>query len=140
MLSMVLEQNSVKLPLEERKYGIHVARIDDRSLVDSGLFVLAVTADVSTEQLKKLLLANLKMGTVENIRDLVNFHLAGYKLKPLAAAPRQIPYRMNYTYFGIELSPEDRQKLKSSGGMALHLTGEIEGIIYNLWVIRGKKD
>ncbi len=140
MLSMVLEQNSVKLPLEERKYGIHVARIDDRSLVDSGLFVLAVTADVSTEQLKKLLLANLKMGTVENIRDLVNFHLAGYKLKPLAAAPRQIPYRMNYTYFGIELSPEDRQKLKSSGGMALHLTGEIEGIVYNLWVIRGKKD
>jgi type VI secretion system protein ImpJ len=140
MLSMVLEQNSVKLPLEERKYGIHVARIDDKSLMDTGLFVLAVTADIPTETLKKSLLANLKIGSVETIRDLVNFHLAGFKLKPLAAAPRQIPYRMNYIYFGIELTPEDRKKLKSSGGMALHLTGEVEGIVYNLWAIRSKKE
>ena len=43
-LSMVLEQNAVALPLQERRYGIHVAAITDRSLVGSANFVLAVRA------------------------------------------------------------------------------------------------
>ena len=140
MLSMVLEQNSVKLPIEKRKYGIHVSKIEDKSLVDSGSFVLAVKADVPTESLKKQLRANLKMGTIETIRDLVNYHLAGFKLTPLPAAPRQIPYRVNAVYFAIELKAEEKQSLKESGGMAFHLGGEIAGIEYNLWAIRHTKD
>jgi type VI secretion system protein ImpJ len=140
MLSMVLEQNSVKLPIEKRKYGIHVAKLEDRSLVDSGAFVLAVTADIPSETLKKMLRANLKMGTIETIRDLVNYHLAGFKLTPLPAAPRQIPYRVNSIYFTIELTAEEKRSLKESGGMAFHLGGEIEGISYTLWAIRHSKD
>ena len=140
MLSTVLVQNSIKLGVEQRKYGISVARIEDKSLVDSGDFVLAVTADIPMEKLKKLLLSNLKMGTIETIRDLVNYHLAGFKLKPLPAAPRQIPYRVNHIYFSIELTADDRQKMKNSGGIAFHLAGEIEGIGYGLWAIRNDKE
>lgn len=140
MLSTVLEQTSMKLFIEERKYGIYVAKLDDKSLIESGSFILAVTADMSADKLKKLLLDNLKMGTIETIRDLVNYHLAGFKLKPLPAAPRQIPYRMNHVYFKIELSSEDKRTLQTSGGMAFHLTGDIEDITYDLWAIRGTKD
>lgn len=140
MLSMVLEQNSLKLPIEQRKYGIFVAKIEDKSLIESGAFVLAVSADVSTEKVKKLLLDNLKIGTIETIRDLVNYHLAGFKIKPLPAAPRQIPYRVNHIYLKIELSGEEKKTLQSSGGMAFHLTGEIEGIEYTLWAIRNNKE
>lgn len=140
MLSMVLEQNSLKLPIEQRKYGIFVAKIDDKSLIESGAFVLAVSADISTEKVKKLLQDNLKIGTIETIRDLVNYHLAGFKIKPLPAAPRQIPYRVNHIYLKIELSGEEKKTLQSSGGMAFHLTGEIEGIEYTLWAIRNNKE
>jgi type VI secretion system protein ImpJ len=140
MLSMVLEQNSFKLIIEQRKYGIYVAKLEDKTLIDSGSFVLAVTADMAAEKLKKLLLDNLKMGTIETIRDLVNYHLAGFKIKPLPAAPRQIPYRVNHIYFKIELSIEDKRTLQSSGGMAFYLAGEVEGIEYDLWAIRSNKD
>lgn len=140
MLSMVLEQNSFKLLIEQRKYGIFVAKMEDKTLIQTCSFVLAVTADMATEKLKKLLLDNLKMGTIETIRDLVNYHLAGFKIKPLPAAPRQIPYRVNHIYFKIELSAEDKRTLENSGGMAFYLAGEVEGIDYDLWAIRSTKE
>ena len=44
-LSMVLEQNAIPLPLEERKYGIRVAQIADKSLLTTSSFVLVVSAE-----------------------------------------------------------------------------------------------
>jgi type VI secretion system protein ImpJ len=140
MLSAVLEQHSVKLPIEKRKYGIYVAKIEDKSLIQNSGFVLAVTANIDADKLKKLLSANLKIGTIETIRDLVNYHLAGFKLKPLPVAPRQIPYRVNHIYFKLALTTTDKEKLQNSGGMAFHLSGEIDGIEYTLWAVRSANE
>lgn len=136
MLSVVLEQNSIALPIEQRKYGIYVSQVENKSLIDNSTFILAVSADLENDKLTKLLLANLKVGSIETIRNLVNYHLAGFTLKPLSVAPRQIPYRMNNIYFKLELNTEDRAKLKSSGGFAFHLSKEVSNIAYDLWVIR----
>jgi type VI secretion system protein ImpJ len=140
LLSMVIEQNSVKLDIEERKYGVWVAKIDDKSFIASGSFVLSATSHISSEKLKKQLLDNLKVGTTENIRELVNFQLSGFKLIPLSVAPRQIPYRINHVYFSIELTAENQKELLNSGGLAFHRSGgNIEGLEYQLWAIRNKK-
>lgn len=140
MLSAVLEQNSIKMPIEARKYGIYVSKIEDKTLIDTCGFVLAVSSDIPPEKLKKMVMDNLKIGTIETIRDLVNYHLAGYRIKVLPTAPRQIPYRVNHTYFQLDITAEEKKVLHTSGGMALHLTGEIEGIEYHLWAIRGNND
>lgn len=140
MLSAVLEQTSIKLPIEQRKYGIHVSKIEDKSLIDTSIFVLAVSSDMVPEKLKKLLLDNLKIGTIETIRDLVNYHLAGFKIRPLPTAPRQIPYRVNHLYFQLEISSEEKRTLHASGGMALHLSGDVSGIEYHLWAVRNSKE
>lgn len=136
MLSMVLEQNSISLPVTKQKYGIYTATIKEKSMVYGSSFVFAVKADIDDDKLKKLLLSNLKMGSIETIRDLVNYHLGGYKLKSLATAPRQIPYKVNYIYFKVELEQEDKEKLARSGGFAFHLSGELPDVEYALWAIR----
>lgn len=136
MLTMVLEQKSSALAIQKQKYGIYTARLSEDASATNASFVLAVKADLAEEQLKKLLLANLKIGTVETIRDLVNYHLAGFKLKPLATAPRQIPYKVNYIYFKIDLKADEREKLTQSGTFAFHLAGEIPNIEYIIWAIR----
>ncbi|WP_457745787.1 type VI secretion system baseplate subunit TssK [Sulfurimonas sp.] len=136
MLSMVLEQNSVSLPVQKQKYGIHTVQIAEKSMISTSSFIFAVKADLEDDALKKLLLSNLKMGSIETIRDLVNYHLGGFKLKPLATAPRQIPYKVNYLYFKIELQDEDKTKLARSGGFAFHLSGELPNVEYTLWAIR----
>lgn len=136
MLSMVLEQNSISLPIEARKYGIHVAQIKDKKLLENSSFIFSVTADASTESIKETLMANLKIGSIETIRNLVNYHLVGFTIKPLSSPPREIPYRVNHLYFKIDLKNEDRIELKRSGGFAFHLSSELSNIAYGLWAIR----
>ena len=52
-LSMVLEQKAVSIPLEERKYGIRVAVLSDRSLLSDAIFVLAVNANLTADLLQR---------------------------------------------------------------------------------------
>ena len=134
---MVLEQSAVAIPLQDRKYGIRVATVADRSLLDHASFILAVTADVPTEDIRKRLPAQLKIGPVEQIRQLVNVQLPGIRVRPMPVAPRQIPYHAGFVYFELDRSSELWQQLKTSGGFAFHLGGEFPGIQMEFWSIKG---
>src|SRR5690625_5519690 len=99
---MVYEQTASGLRLVEKKYGIRVAEITDRSLLDSATFILSVSADVPEEVLRSRLPAQIKIGAVERIRQLVNAAMPGIAIKPLPVAPRQIPYRSGCAYCELE--------------------------------------
>jgi len=136
VLSMVLEQHAVELPLQQRQYGIKVSPINDAKLLGSASFVLAASAQCDSEELRKRLPAHLKVGAVERIRQLVNLHLPGIKVKPLPVAPRQIPFHSSKTYFALEFTSEELAQLERSGGFAFHVSGEISGLDLAFWAIR----
>lgn len=136
-LSMVLEQNAVPLPLEERRYGVHVAAIPDRGLLASATFVLAVHADVTNEIVINQFPRQVKIGTVETIADLVNLQLPGIAVRPLPVAPRQIPFHSGFSYFELDKKGEYWSQLENSGGFAIHVGAEFPGIQMQLWAIRG---
>lgn len=136
VLSMVLEQHAIELELQARQYGISVSPLQDHELLNSASFVLAVSANCDSEALRKRLPAQLKVGPVERIRQLINLHLPGIKVKPLAVAPRQIPFHSNKSYFRLELSAEDLAQLKRSGGFAFHVSGELTELELTFWAIR----
>jgi type VI secretion system protein ImpJ len=136
-LSMVLEQTAVPIPLVEKKYGIRVAAITDRSLLATAGFVLAVKADIPTEEIRRRFGRQAKIGPVEQIRDMVNSQLPGIGLTPLPVAPRQIPYHAGCVYFELERSGEHWAQLKNSGGFALHVGAEFPGLELEFWAIRG---
>jgi type VI secretion system protein ImpJ len=76
-LSMVYEQSAISLQLIEKNYGIRVSQINDRSLLSTAVFVLAVRADVQDEIIRTRLPAQIKIGSVERIRLLrAKFHSA----------------------------------------------------------------
>jgi len=80
---------------------------------------------------------NLKISTVEEISNLVNHHLPGFKIKALPAAPREIPHRINQTYFRIMLSREEIAKLQRASGLALHYPKTANLTIdFTLWAIK----
>lgn len=136
-LSMVLEQTATSIKMQERKYGVRVATISDHSLLDQASFVLAVSADIPTEELRKRLPTQIKIGPVEQIRQLVNVQLPGIRVRPIPVAPRQIPYHTGFVYFELDRSSELWSQLKTSGGFAFHLGGEFPGFQMELWAIRG---
>jgi len=136
MLSTVLEQHAIELELQPRPYGMLVSPLHDPSLLDSASFVLAAGAQCDGDVLRQHLPAHLKVGPVERIRQLVNLHLPGIRLRTLPVAPRQIAFHANKTYFALELSADDRAQLQRSGGFAFHASGDFDELQLQFWAIR----
>lgn len=135
-LSAVLEQNAVLIPLEPRKYGISVGLIADRKLLSTAGFVLAVKADIPDETVRRHFSGQVKVGPVEEIRQLVNSALPGIGLRPLPVAPRQIPYHAGVVYFAMEEASPYWAKMTTTGGIAVHVSGDYPGLVMELWAIR----
>ncbi|WP_207480980.1 type VI secretion system baseplate subunit TssK [Arenibaculum pallidiluteum] len=135
-LSAVLEKNAIAIPLQERRYGVRVGVIPDRTLVDTASFVLTVRADLPAEQLRRSFPAQVKIGPVELIRDLVMSALPGITLDPLPVAPRQIPFTAGTVYFRLDRGGSHWKQLAQSGGIAIHVGGDFPQAVLELWAIR----
>ncbi|KIN70343.1 Type VI secretion protein, VC A0114 family [Sulfitobacter noctilucae] len=135
-LSSVLEQTAVSVPLEARKYGVSVGVITDRKLISTAGFVLAVQADIPAEDVRRHFAGQAKIGPVEEIRQLVNSALPGITLRPLPVAPRQIPYHAGVVYFELAADSPYWGKMTTSGGIAVHVSGQYPGLNMELWAIR----
>jgi type VI secretion system protein ImpJ len=136
-LSAVLEQSAIAIPIEAKKFGLSVAMVADRTLFGTAVFVLAVRADTPAEELRRRFPAQLKIGPVEKIRDLVNLQIPGIALQPIPVAPRQIPFHAGFVYFELDQANELWGQLKASGGIALHAGGEFPNLKMEFWAIRG---
>jgi len=134
-LSSVLEQTAVELPLETSKYGIHFTPLHDKKSLDTAEFIIAVKAALPAKEILKRLPAQIKIGSVESIRELVNSQLPGIGIIALPVAPRQVPYHSGYHYFQLDKQNPNWSKLKNSGGLALHLSGNYPELKMELWVV-----
>ena len=99
-------------------------------------FVLAVNADLPAEVLRSQFPAQIKIGSVEKIRELVNLSLPGIQITALPVAPRQIPYHSGFAYFQLDRHNELWGQLSQSGGIAIHVAGEFPGLQMELWAIK----
>lgn len=135
-LSAVLEQNAVPIPIEPRKYGISVARVEDKSLLTSASFVLAIKASVPPESVRRHFPTQAKLGPVEEIRQLVNSALPGVELRPLPVAPRQVPYHAGVVYLELDTKNTHWKQIATSGGLAVHVAGDFPDLEMELWAIR----
>ncbi len=135
-MSAVMEQAAVPIALQERKYGIRVATVADRSLLVQAAFVLVVKADLPAEALRRSFPNQIKIGPVEQIRELVNAQLPGIRLRPLPVAPRQIPFYANATYFELEQASPLWTQLQATGNFAMHVAGDFPGLQMEFWAIR----
>ena len=135
-LSMVLETNAVAIPLRDPKFGIRVGMITDRNVLNASQFVIAVSADIPGEQLRRLFPAKVKIGAVEHIKELVNVALPGIAINALPVAPRQIPFKSGAAYFELDRGSPHCQQMKNSGGFAIHVSDEFPNLTIELWAIR----
>ncbi|HEY1795251.1 MAG TPA: type VI secretion system baseplate subunit TssK [Stellaceae bacterium] len=140
LLSAVLEQTAVPIPLQQRPYGIRVAVIQDRDLIAFASFVLAARAQTQTPNLERTFPQHVKIGPVEQIAQLVNSALPGVPVRALPVVPRQLPYKASTFYFELDrTSPfwKELQRPGGTGGIAIHVGRELPEIELELWAIKG---
>ncbi|MTI42571.1 type VI secretion system baseplate subunit TssK [Roseibium hamelinense] len=136
MLSFVVEQNAVSIPLTKRDYGVWLGETTDRMIFQNRDFVLIAYANVSLEVLRNQMPIQVKIGPVEKIRELVNLQLPGIGISPLSVAPRQIPYIQNAVYFALDVNNELWPQFQTSAAFALHMSGDYPGLGLELWAIQ----
>lgn len=135
-LTEVEQPTAVPLPLEARRFGIHVAAVNDPELIKSASFVLAVSAQMPADKLRQAFPRQVKVGPRELIRQLVNAHLPGIRVNTLPVTPRQIPYHAGATYFELDRGSDYWTQLESPSGFAFHVAGEFPGMEMEFWAIR----
>jgi type VI secretion system protein ImpJ len=135
-LSAVLEQTAIRIDLELKKGGIRKATIENSQLFDDAYFVLAVKADMPTEEIRNLIPIQAKIGSPDRIVDLIKLQITGVGMDALPVAPRQIPFHAGFQYFELDKRGDMWKQIKQSGALALHAGGNFPGIDFELWAIR----
>jgi len=136
MLSIVLERNALQIELADRGRGVRLGVFPDAELARSSNFVLAVNAQLPSEQLRQRFPTQSKLGPADRLRDLVNLQLPGVTLRLLPTAPRQLPFHAGFHYFELDRGGELWKQIERSGSLALHVAGEFPGLELELWAIR----
>lgn len=136
MLSSVIDRNAVQIDLVERDHGVHLAVFPDAEMARISNLVLAVNAQMPSEQLRTRFPARSKLGPADRLRDLVNLQLPGITLRSLPTAPRQLPFHAGFHYFELDRGSELWKQLERSGSLALHVAGDFPALELELWAIR----
>jgi type VI secretion system protein ImpJ len=136
LFSVVLEQNSINIPLKEKSFGIRVGSVSDKTLFGTASFIIAVSADIAQEDIRQYFPSQFKIGAVESIKELVNLQLPGVQISHLPAAPREVPYQRSFVYFELVQNGEYWQALTESGGIACHIGSSFPNLSLELWAIR----
>ena len=136
MLSVVLERNALQIELADRGRGVRTGLFPDAELARTANFVLAVNAQLPSEQLRQRFPTQSKLGPADRLRDLVNLQLPGVTLRLLPTAPRQLPFHAGFHYFELDRGGDLWKQIERSGSLALHVAGEFPGLELELWAIR----
>jgi type VI secretion system protein ImpJ len=136
--STQLNPAAMPIPLTARaEIGMWHGEIADKTLIDNAAFVLGVSANVPTEQLRRYFPSQTKIATVEEIRRYIMEQIPGVPLTPLPQVPQQIPFHAGTVYFELDTRSAPWRQMRTSGGIAIHVAGEFPGVALELWGIRG---
>lgn len=136
LLSMVLEQNAIQIPLNKHSQSVYYSGRPDVKLLEQAIYILAASAQVSSEMLRTHFPPQVKIGPVEEITQLVTAALPGISIHPLPVAPRQLPYHAGCSYFELDKQSPYWKKMTDSGGFAFHIGGNFPGLELEFWAIK----
>lgn len=141
VLTGMHDQQATQIGLQAKPHGVYVGQVQDRKLLHAAQFVLAVHASAPDDLVRQIFPSTVKIGPVEQLRNLVNMNLPGVRLKPLNAAPPALPFYADYLYFQLETRNEALWKqLEASGHLALHYAGDLPDFRIELWAIRHEQE
>ncbi|MBK1721549.1 type VI secretion system baseplate subunit TssK [Thiocystis violacea] len=129
-------ERAIAIPIQERQYGFRIALVDDRSLLTGSRFVLSASANLDSQTLRNRFPAQVKVGPVEKIQELVKLALPGIILRPMPTAPLEIPYHAGFDYFELDRGSEFWKQLAAGGGFGMHIGGDFPELKLELWAIR----
>ena len=136
-LTTVSEQRAVSLEIEEKRFGVRVVRSGDTKLFQNARCVLAVKADLTTDEILKIFPRQIKIAPIERVSEFVNNQLPGIEIIALPTAPRELPYHSGFHYFSLDATNQYWPEVAKTSALAFHIAGEYPGLVLEMWAIKG---
>jgi type VI secretion system protein ImpJ len=135
-LSMVVGPGVTEIPLQEMRYGVRRGTLTDRTVLQGAAFYLVVRAAVPGDALRRLFPAQVKIGAIEQIRELVNAAVSGIGIRPLPVAPRQLPFLPDANYFELDRGSPHWAQMQNAAAFGIHISSEFPNLQMQLWAVR----
>ncbi|EIM18770.1 type VI secretion system baseplate subunit TssK [Pseudomonas chlororaphis] len=133
-LSLVIEAPAVALSFIDRGDGIYLCQNDSQLRLEK--LVFAVSCSLSGEHLRSYFPAQVKLGAVEKIIQLIDLQLPGARLTPMASPPRHIPYYPHSIYFEVDHADPLYKEMMAGSALALSIVGDFPDLHFDVWGLR----
>jgi len=127
----------VSIAVELVQPNVYLARIDDSSLIDGAVFVLAAKAALPPEEIRRKIPQMVTIAPAVRLKQLVEGVVPGLTLSPLAQIPPRIPFLAGYVYFEIDRSSALWNDMKGSGAFGLFAGEGFTNLAFSMWALRG---
>lgn len=135
-LSLVIGAGVTEIRLESLNYGAYRGPLNDRTVLRNSAFYLVVRASVAGEALRRLFPAQVKIGPIEQLRELVNSAVSGIAVRPLPVVPRQLPFLADANYFQLEPNSPYWPLMQNTAAFGIHVSSEFPNLQMQLWAVR----
>ncbi|MDF0487867.1 type VI secretion system baseplate subunit TssK [Sphingomonas sp. H39-1-10] len=135
-LSAVYDRAAIQLPLQRAGPGAYTSRITDPALYQTGYFYLAVSARMPLDDLRARFPSVAKIGTVQNMRQIVDSALSGVPLQHSPTPPPQIRALPGFVYFELDRSVAEWADFAKSPALGLHIAGDWPELRLELWCVK----
>lgn len=119
LLGTVVSARYRQIQLEQTQPGLFVGRIDEPQLFQKALYLLA-GGDVPDDTLRDDVPRYVKIGSVDQIADIVQAALPGVGVKIDTTPPAAIPLRAHMIYMRLDKHGRYWDALKGSGSVAIY--------------------
>jgi type VI secretion system protein ImpJ len=127
----------VSIDVELMQSNVYLARINDSTLLDSGVFILAVKASMPADEIRRRVPQMVTVAPAVRLKQLVEAMSSGLELSPLAQIPPLIPFFAGYVYFEIGRNNALWKEMKGSGAFGLFVGEALTNLSFLMWAVRG---
>lgn len=135
--SAVFDRAAVQLDLEMPQPGAYICPIRDRNLFRSSTIFLAVSSRRPPGEIAERFPAQIKIGSVTQMRELVRSAVGGVAIRPVNTLPPQMPAFHEMTYFQLDQSgPEWRDIASTAPAIGLAVAGDWPELKLEAWAVK----
>jgi type VI secretion system protein ImpJ len=132
-----LVSDVVSIPVDLVQPNVYLARINDTSLIDGAVFILAAKAALPPEEIRRKIPQMVTIAPAVRLKELVEGVVPGLTLSPLAQIPPRIPFLAGYVYFEVDRNSKLWRDMRGSGAFGLFVGEGLANLGFSMWAMRG---
>jgi len=122
-----VEQKTHVMAVAKHSDNVWKVRIDTPDLLRNSRIVLRIGSDMSDQELRRIFVDQITVGSADGFEALWKTRLAGIPLKPLHSQPKEIPYDGDSLCLELDQKSEHWASLEGSPGFVVGVSGKLVG-------------